>query len=328
MNVASADLLRNQLLDRRERLHNVITEVGTAEDLVRLLQEVDSALNRMDQQVFGKCKVCQEDVDEDLLEIHPMIQYCLCDLTPERQAALERDLDLAARIQWALLPKQNLRYKSWETHFRYEPAGPVSGDYCDLISRKAAPDGLFFLVGDVSGKGVAAAFLMATLNAMFRSLIETGLSVPDLVVKANRHFAESKISSHYATLVCGRAADTGEIELCNAGHCPPLLIRGNSVTPISSTGFPVGMFPENLYATHRLTLSPGDTLFLYSDGLTEARTSDDAEYRTERLARVLQQNASQTPAGLAAACLRDLSSFLSGASRADDLTILVIRRTT
>src|SRR5207249_7870938 len=145
------------------------------------------------------------------------------------QTALQNDLDLASRIQWQLLPRQNVRVSGWEVHYRYEPAGPVSGDYCDAITENGDGGNLYVLTGDVSGKGVAASLLMAHLNAMFRTLVGMGLPVQHLLERANRLFSESTIASHYATLVCARAEVTGEVEVCNAGHCPPLVIRDRSV---------------------------------------------------------------------------------------------------
>ena len=319
--------LREQLLDRRHRLEGIISEVGKAADLVRLLKEVDSALERMDTRAFGTCEVCKETVDDDFLLTNPLIQYCLCRLTPEQQRALENDLELASRIQWALLPKQDLRAGGWEVHYRYQPAGIVSGDICDVVVPEEEEKPLFFLLGDVSGKGVAASFLMARLNAMFRSLIDTGLPVPQLVERANRLFGEGTTSTHYVTLVCGRADEAGGVEICNAGHCPPLLLTHDQVATVEATGFPVGLFSSGPFSVHRVKLSAGDTLFLYTDGLTEGRDSADSEFGLDRLSELLRRCRGLSPRALAASCLSELASFQDGAARTDDLTIMVLRRT-
>jgi phosphoserine phosphatase RsbU/P len=316
--------LRDQLGDRRERLEGAISDLGGAADLVRLLREVDSALRRLDSGNLGGCLVCRGEVDEELLLRNPLSQYCLCDLSREQQLALQHDLDLASHVQLALLPKQNLQFDGWQAHFRYLPAGPVSGVYCDLVTR--ANDDLFFLIGDVSGKGVAASLFMARLNALFRSLIETAPPIAEMVQKADRLLAESTLPSHYATLVCGRASRSGHVEFCNAGHCTPLLVRGDSVAPIGSTNFPLGLFGSEPYRADSVELIPGDALFLFTDGAVEARDSRDEEYGTERLLRLLRQNSGLPPQELAAACVRDVDSFAAGAPLADDLTILVVRK--
>jgi phosphoserine phosphatase RsbU/P len=324
MRQAQQSTIRDQLTDRRRRLENVIVETGPAGDLVRLLREVDSALHRLDGEVFGNCLVCHTPVDDELLASNPLAQYCLCDLSREQQIALQNDLELAAQVQLALLPRQDLRVNGWETHFRYIPAGPVSGDYCDVVPRNG--DGLFFAVGDVSGKGVAASLSMARLNALFRTLLDTGAGLREIVERANRFLVESMVASHYATLVCGKADHTGLVEICNAGHCSPLLIRENEVIPFASKGFPVGIFETGPYEVDSFLMTPGDTLLLYTDGLIEARNLRDEEYGTERLRLLLRGLACSSPQILVNACLKDVESFLAGGLRSDDLTLLVLRK--
>ena len=324
MATATHDRLREQLEDRRERLQNAISDLGAAADLVKLLREVDSALRKLNTGSYGECLVCRGEVGEDVLLANPLAQYCLCDLSREQQLALQQDLDLASHVQLALLPKQNLRYDGWDVHFRYLPAGPVSGDYCDLVGRD--DDGLFFLIGDVSGKGVAASLFMARLNALFRSLIETGLPVPEIVQRADRLLADSTVASHYATLICGKAGPSGNVQFCNAGHCIPLFVRGGDVTPVGSSNFPLGLFGSEPYQADTLGLSPGDTLFLYTDGLAEARDPNDQEYGTDRLVDVLRRNAGSSPQQMAAACLGDVDLFAAGTPQSDDVTVMVVRK--
>ncbi|MFC1850796.1 PP2C family protein-serine/threonine phosphatase [candidate division CSSED10-310 bacterium] len=317
--------LRDNLLNRKVKLENAISEVGGASDLERLLGDVDAALERIDQRHYGLCQVCNLAVGEDLLNANPMIQYCLCELTPAKQRALEHDLTLAAQVQKALLPAEDLECAGWKIHYRYIPAGPVSGDYCDVITGEAR-NHLFFLLGDVSGKGVAAAFFMARLNAIFRSLIGTGLSVAQLFERANEIFCGSTLSTQYATLVCGKASDTGKIELCNAGHCRPLLIHRGHITEIDPTGFPVGIFCNKPYEIQTVDLAPGDTLLLYSDGLSEATDQLDNEYGIDRVARIFMENHEDSPGKIAAAQLRELGKFMSEPDQLDDVTIMVVRR--
>jgi sigma-B regulation protein RsbU (phosphoserine phosphatase) len=326
MDTATQVQLHDQLLDRRRRLTDTIGDVGEAGDLVRLLGEVDAALERMKAGSYGWCEVCHEHVDDKELLANPLIQYCLCSLTPEQQRALQNDLDMAGRIQWALLPKQDLSFAGWEVHHRYEPAGPVSGDYCDVIAQNAGRDNLYVLAGDVSGKGVAASLLMAHLNALFRSLVETDLPVTEMVARANRLFGESTITSHYVTLVCAKADGDGGIEVCNAGHPPPMLVQNGDVATVGSTGPPVGLIDKSPYDRSLVTLEGGDTLFLYTDGLTEAGNGRGEEYGRDRLARVLRGGRGLSPRALSLAVLRDLAAFQDGEPRVDDLTIVVVRR--
>jgi len=320
--------LRSQLLDRRSRLESTIADLNQPADLVNLLAQVDAALTRLEGPRFGECSVCGGEVEESDLSANPAASYCLCALTPERQRALERDLDLAWRVQAALLPPLGLSAAGWQTHYRYLPNGAVSGDYCDLVAADGA--GLYFMLGDVSGKGVAASLLMAHLNAALRGFARSGLSPQQTIGEANRLLTESTLASHYATLVCGRVNSRGEVELVNAGHCPPLVVRSSGVVETAeATGLPLGLAVTNApanYPVERLSLGSGDALFLYSDGLTEAVNTRDDDYGRERLAGVLAAAARQTPRDLIAHCLADLRTFAAGTALNDDLTVLALRR--
>ncbi|HET7440958.1 MAG TPA: PP2C family protein-serine/threonine phosphatase, partial [Terriglobales bacterium] len=236
--------------------------------------------------------------------------------------ALQRDLDLASQMQRNLLPEANLSANGWETSYFYAPVGAVSGDYCDLIPS----DGhLFFVLGDVSGKGVAASMLMAQLHALFRSLTALELPLGQMVKQANRVFCESALAGQYATLVCGQAKPTGEVEIHNAGHWPAIVAGHGGVLRIESTGLPLGMFHEVDFSASRLHLEAGDMLFLYTDGLLEARRADD-EYGVERVTHLLRQQGTRRPTELIAACLEDLRAF-ADSPPLDDLTLMAIQRT-
>ncbi len=318
--------LHAQLEERRQRLDTAITNSPENASLVHLLQEVDSALERMEKGTYGLCETCHDSIEKDRLIADPLVRYCLDHLTAAQQRALEEDLELASRIQRALLPQQNLHAGDWHVHYHYEPAGPVSGDYCDLILSDAGAGDLLFLLGDVSGKGVAASMLMSHLHAMFRSLASVGLPLGQLVGLANRVFCESTMAGQFATLVCGRAGRAGEVEICNAGHCPTLLVRNAEVASLEATGLPLGMFCDGEYAVKKIKLAPGDTLFLYTDGLSEARNPASVEYGVGRLVKFVREQQALAPPALTAACLEDLRAFASGTAKTDDLTLMVLRR--
>ena len=326
MGAISDPFLHAQLEERRQRLEAAVANAPENATLVHLLEEVDSALGRMEKGTYGLCENCHDSIEKERLIADPLVRYCLDHLTAEQQRALEEDLELAARIQRALLPPQDLRVGGWQIHYHYEPAGLVSGDYCDLIQPNGEAGGLLFLLGDVSGKGVAASMLMTHLHAMFRSLASVGLPLDQLVGLANRVFCESTLAGHFATLVCGRAAPSGEVEICNAGHLPTLWLRKGEVASIEATGVPLGMFCDGQYPVKRIKLSPGDTLFLYSDGLSETRDPSSSEYGASRLAKLVGEQHTLAPPALTAACLKDVQAFSAGTPRSDDLTIMVIRR--
>lgn len=319
--------VRQQLQGRRDRLQRVAHRAGTAE-VQRLLDEVDGALARLEKGTLGLCEVCHESVEPERLIADPMTRFCLDHLPPDQQRALEADLELAAELQARLLPDKNLRADGWSLAYEYRPAGLVSGDYCDLL---VSPEtgALYFALGDVSGKGVAASLLMSNLSAMFRALAPLAASsLSDLMAHANRVFCQSTLPNQYATLVLGRATREGEVEICNAGHLEPMLFRlGGQVESLDGASAPIGLFHQQTFPSTRVQLSPGDTLVLYSDGISEARNARDEEYGSERLADLFRLCAALTPASAVTACIRDLVDFRGNARQADDQALLVLQRT-
>jgi sigma-B regulation protein RsbU (phosphoserine phosphatase) len=316
--------LRDQLLDRRHKLQDAAATLGEAAEVGRLLQEVDAALTRLSAGTFGLCEACADPIETDRVLADPLVRFCLDHLTPVEQRAFQHDLDLASRIQRGLLPKPDARVDGWEIAYHYRPAGPVSGDYCDLIQDEAG--GLYVLCGDISGKGVAAAMLMSHLSAMLRTLISLGLPLDEIVDRTSRVFCESALPTHYATLVCAHASASGELEVCNAGHPPPLIVGAGGIGRIDATGLPIGLFGTERFATRSLRLAHAETLVLYTDGLLDAQNQDGAEYGIDRLCTFLASAADQPPSRLVDACLGDLTAFQHGAGPADDLTILALRR--
>ncbi len=317
-------LVRDQLVVRHQKLEAALVNFRGSAHLEQLLREVDDALERLNNGAYGLCEVCHDPVETDRLLADPLARFCLDHLSAREQQALERDLEMAARIQAELLPRPDFVFGDWRVARHYEAAGPVSGDYCDLVSD--GDGSLYFILGDVSGKGIAAAMLMTQLHAMFRSLISIGLPLNQLVERASSLFCESTLPTHYATLVCGKAEASGEVELCNAGHLPALWLSSDGVASIEATGLPLGIFCEEEFSCRRLHLAPGDSLLLYTDGLSEARNEAGEEYGLERLSKLMSARAATSPQALVNACLEDLKRFRGGASKTDDLTIMAIRR--
>lgn len=183
------EFMRQQLLDRKHKLEHAMEPDGSGR-LRLLLEEVDSALSRMEDGCYGICESCHETIEYDRLITDPLVRFCLDHLSKVERDALQDDLELAARVQRGLLPPQNLNRNGWHICYHYEPAGVVSGDYCDVIDVGEA--GLYFMVGDVSGKGVAASMLMAHLHAMFRTLISVGLPLKSMLEHASQSFPRAR----------------------------------------------------------------------------------------------------------------------------------------
>jgi sigma-B regulation protein RsbU (phosphoserine phosphatase) len=319
---AYVNSVREQLLAGRARLSEVVGG-NESERLLRLLEEVDSALERIDHGNFGVCEVCLGTVEEERLRENPLARVCLDCLTPKQQRALEYDLELAAQIQQGLLPPSDVAFPGWDISYHYQPAGVVGGDYCDLIPGN---DGeLNFVMADVSGKGVAAAMLSSNLRAIFRSLIPVGLSTAELMTRANRLFRQSALPTQFATLVFGKTTPAGDLEIVNAGHLPVLLASNSGTRLFESTSQPLGMFEEQVFTPAKGRLHVGDTLVLYTDGISEAENDGGDQYGVDRLRAIIDLHCSGCPNKLVDACKQHLDGFRGGSERLDDETLLAIQ---
>src|SRR5260370_13959493 len=133
MNTAEQSHLRPELQHRRERLHEALHSPAASASISQLLTDVDTALSRIDQGTFGLCEMCHDTIEAERLLADPLVRFCLDHLTNAEQRALESDLSLAAPNQRALLPKPGLAPAGWDARYHYQPAGMVSGSYCDLF---------------------------------------------------------------------------------------------------------------------------------------------------------------------------------------------------
>jgi phosphoserine phosphatase RsbU/P len=312
--------IRDRLIERRERLEQVIPYAPDPGQLQRLLRDVDEAIARVTHGSFGVCDACRGAVERERLTADPLTRLCLDCLSAPQQRALERDLDLAGQVQRTLLPARRLQAGGWHTAYDYQPLGPASGDYVDLVPLDSGD--LVFVIGDVSGKGVAASLLMTHLHATIRSLVTIGLPFDEVLQRTNRIFHRSVGGSQYVTLLFGRAGRDGEVVLSNAGHCPPIVVRGGEATILPATSVPIGLFADAPFPSMRLTLDRSDSLIVYTDGVTEATDEGGREYGSERLVASALGHRAADVRDLVARCLADGSSF----RRHDDVTLFALRR--
>ena len=320
IHVTDLHLLRDQLLVRREKLEAAAVKSQTA-SLVQLLDEVDRALERVETGSFGECAHCEGTVEAERLLADPLTRFCLDCLQPAEQRLLEQDLQLAARIQAGLLPRQDFAAAGWKTSYHYEPAGLVSGDYCDLLQ----DDGrLYFMIGDVSGKGIAASMLMSNLHAMFRALVPSGLPLNQLVERANRIFCGSTLPTQYATLIVGKADEYGNVEICNGGHPSPLHVVAGGANVVQSEGLPVGLFHDQSFSTRTFRVAPGEAVVVYTDGVSEAENPGGTPY-ADSLRALLSRCHALSSREMIERCIREVLAFRAGLPKLDDQTILALQ---
>lgn len=238
---------------------------------------------------------------------------------------VNREIEIAREVQERLFPQEmpSLPGASVAGHCR--PALGVGGDYYDVILLEDGRLGL--AVGDVSGKGISAALLMASLRASLRGVaLDNPRDFANLMHKVNRLVYEASASNRYATFFfAAYDPKTRRLDCVNAGHNPPVLLRGDKVIRLEADGPVVGLLPFAPYTEQSLTLEPGDLLILYTDGISEAMTHDDEEWGEERMIACATK-AKDKPADEVLKCLfRDADAFTAGAPQHDDMTLLVLR---
>ena len=311
------EMLRHELLNRRERLETART-LSFDPSFSQLLSEVDAALARFDNGTFGLCEECHDPIEPERLLADPLMRVCLGDLNERQLRSLENDLELASEIQKALLPRKDIAHDTWKVDYAYEPANIVSGDYCDFVYENGS---LHFVLGDVSGKGMAASLLMSNLHAMFHTMIPLGLPITEVMARANSIFCESTLANQYATLVYGKLDRSGNVEITNAGHLPPVVIKNGVKGELDFAGLPLGMFSDTNFETSTVKLNSGDALVLFTDGVTETLDDDGQEFGSQRLFDALNCIEHQR---LIPNCLEQIDAFRGNAERHDDLTMLAI----
>jgi sigma-B regulation protein RsbU (phosphoserine phosphatase) len=237
---------------------------------------------------------------------------------------MEQELQLGREIQSRLLPQPPVDIVGTHLAALSLPCYEVGGDYYDFLE---LPDGdIGLAIGDVSGKGVSAALIMSSVQAALRVAAPIEDDLAELVSRLNALIYRSAHGRKYATFFFGRySPSTGLLRYVNAGHNPPFVVVDGQMEELSSSGKPIGIFPESTYQEMTTELPPGSTLFLYTDGLNEAADPDDEEFGMTRLRELFAQPQSST-AETPARILEAITRFERGARAADDKTIVVMRR--
>lgn len=241
---------------------------------------------------------------------------------------LNGQLQVAAEVQKMLFPRALPTVQGLEYAGVCRPARTVGGDYYDFLQLQE--NRLTVAVGDISGKGVSAALLMANLQGLLRSLAPIHQAAPEeLAAALNRHLCESNDGSKFATLFCGFFdAGSGRMEYVNAGHCPPLLFRATGTEPTTSldpTGTVLGLFQDVAYQRRSAVLGSGDLLAIYTDGVVEAESVQEEEFGEQRLRETIQELRSEPLPEILTAVLDEVSRFTGGRPQQDDLTLVLAR---
>jgi len=240
---------------------------------------------------------------------------------------MEKELSLAAQIQKDFLPKETPKCKGFDITGYMTPCYQVGGDYYDYIP--IGTDRLGVTIADVSGKGVSASLLMASLRASLHSEVHIHYDIENMTAKLNDFIhRSSSINSFITFFYCELNMQKGELKFVNAGHNPPIVMdKKGKISRLESCGLCLGMFPDVEYKAQSIILNPGDITLLFTDGITESRNKENKEFEEEKLVKLLKKNLKLSAQELIAQIQDEVDAFTSGSEQMDDQTVVVIKKT-
>lgn len=239
---------------------------------------------------------------------------------------IESDLKQAAKIQKDLLPKENPRLEGYDISGLNVSCYEVGGDYYDFVLIDA--DRLGIVIADVSGKGISASLLMASLRAALLTEIHPRYDIAPMSARLNNFVFQSSGLSSFITFFFGELdRQSGELRYINAGHNPPFVLgQMGRVSSLGSSGFPLGMFLETTYELGTARLERGDIIVLYTDGIPEARNARNQDFSEERLVNLARNHRDLSAAQLSQKITGDVQGFSTGTEPCDDITLVIIKR--
>lgn len=239
---------------------------------------------------------------------------------------MERELELATEIQQRFQPAGPPEVEGYQFQGISFSCYEIGGDYYDFVPK---PDGkMLVALGDVSGKGTAAALLMSSLHAAIHAQVAAKSTLDQTITSVNDYLAENTPSNRFVTLFAAELDPaSGKLRFINAGHNPPLVGRlDGTVEQLDSGGLPLGIMGGAAYEAGEIELAKGEVLVVYSDGVTEAVNLKDDEYGIERLTEVVRANLASTASGLRDKVESALSVFTETAPANDDITLVIVKR--
>jgi sigma-B regulation protein RsbU (phosphoserine phosphatase) len=329
---------RENLLQQRQNLRDWLDNTSAKKKQMRLgpaneraaeahLQVIDTALAKTENQTLGLCRVCNDYVETDRLEMDFTACVCIDHYSAAQKRQLESELELSHKLQKALLPQQPPDIPGLQITAFSQSAEIVGGDYFDFFRFRGNTHG--FAIADVMGKGLPASMLMASLQASLRILVPENDSPAMVAQRLNNLFCHNIHLIKFITLFLGSYDPaTRVLRYCNAGHNPPLLFRRDEQSAkrmqwLHPTGAAIGLAESFTFRLEAVTLLPGDVLVLYTDGVTEAMNAAREEFGENRLAEFTQQRAALNSKDFVKALRLALNQFAAEKAQRDDVTIVV-----
>ena len=293
-------------------------------EVIQIVSQIKESLEQIDNGRFGVCRQCQGQVETERLEMDYTTQVCLDHFTSQQIQALEADLELAARVQKELLPCCVPVQSGMEIAAHTLSARIVSGDYYDFFLTKNGAQGL--ALADVMGKGLPASMLMSNLQASLRILGPQHEELHLLADRLNQLFRFNlKLIKFISLFLAAIDRNAGILRYCNAGHHPGIYYNAvsKSIQWLEPTGPAIGLTKSAEFTSAKINFRDGDVFVFYTDGLVEARNSQQEEFGENRLHDFVKNHAHKAAANMMTALQETLKDFT--ASFHDDVTILAVK---
>jgi sigma-B regulation protein RsbU (phosphoserine phosphatase) len=268
----------------------------------------------------------EQTVTLETRQIGGVIILLLLVLETADRVTMKRDLEIARDIQHWLVPSEAPPVPGLDIAFVTRPANTVAGDYYDVVKR--GDRGKYLIaIADVAGKSMPAALLMATFQASLKTLSAASASLPELTEGLNRYACDHSIRGSRFTTAFLAEYDPENccITYVNAGHNPPLLIRGQEILPLSNGGVPLGILPEAQYEFGQIQLRRDDLLAIFTDGVVEAANVAGQEFGEDRLVQVIRTVTGAPAKEVLRHVMANIESFVATAPQHDDITCMVVR---
>lgn len=261
-----------------------------------------------------------------LLTIAQLLILLVLTLELKDKLVARDELEVGRAVQLALLPDHDPRLDGWDISMFSRPANDVGGDLVDYMALPG--NRLALVLGDVAGKGLGAALLMAKLQATLRAVARHVDSLQQIAATTSRIFLQDGMPGRFATMAYLEiVADDGEVRMLNAGHEPPLLVRQTGIEQLDPVAMPLGLLPDTEYTEQHVSLEPGDYLVVCSDGVAEAQNMAGDPFDDERLRATVNAARGCDARTMLEAIHQAVVEFIGSQRPSDDLSIIVLRRT-
>lgn len=332
MTISELEHFRDLLIAREENLKSLKDSSFLGQDqsvkVQTLLTEIKEALERVEDNSFGICKVCHEEIEKDRLEVQPAAEICLGCISQKDQAQLEEDLNLASKVHRALLPQAVTRINGFEVAVKSLAARIIGGDYYDFLPGQQE-NSTRIVIADTMGKGLPAGLLMSNVQGALRILADDIPSTARLISRLNQWMCRNVPVTKFISLFClnVNTGVDGEFTFVNAGHCPPIMFRSNGdIERFMPTGAVLGITEDFTYQEGTSLFHPGDLMVLYTDGVTDAENHQGEMFEELRLLDYVSQNLDKSPADIVLGLLSEIRAFSGKSDFDDDLTVVALRR--